>query len=220
MQQLKKTKQLLFFSFLLNVLFTAVLALAFIFYRKAILNKIFPDRSVKRDIVLFGDSITGEGNWNKLLKGKSVANEGLNHGGLTTSHFVNMIRTSVLDRQPRICFIEGGINDLYVGVPVPRIKANLVSLIDTLRFYKIIPVITLITYTSNDPATNNLIDSVNSLFSEIIRKCNAESINLNPKLSENRLLKKIYSRDGVHFTKEAYPVWAEEVKRILKRYNL
>jgi len=81
-------------------------------------------------IVMFGDSIIKMGNWSELLGREDIKNAGFPR--FTTSHLVWLIHDNVIVEKPEICFLEGGINDIGVGIPLSRIKKNYTSLIDTL----------------------------------------------------------------------------------------
>ena len=65
---------------------------------------------------MFGNSITANGKWGDGLNRLDVKNSGT--GGFTTSHFVWTINDQVLQYHPKICFLEGGINDIGVGIPL------------------------------------------------------------------------------------------------------
>lgn len=169
---------------------------------------------------MLGNSLTAAGDWESLLSRKDVLNAGTGHGGFTTSHYVTLLQSDVIAHHPKICFIEGGINDISVGIPLTRTKNNLQDLIDTLRNYKIIPVLTLTFHTSFDTLKNKMVDSLNLLIKTIAEKNRVNYIDINYKISENGFLKKEYTTDGTHFTKEAYPIWAKEVTDLLNRLKI
>ena len=105
----------------------------------------------KITIVMFGDSITKGGDWVTLLGRSDVKNSGF--PGFTTSHLVWLLKENVIDLAPRVCFLEGGINDIGVGIPLDRTKSNYRSLIDGLKEHQITPVVQSILYQKNNPET-------------------------------------------------------------------
>lgn len=176
-----------------------------------------PDKN-KINIVMFGNSITARGNWNALLNRTDVINSGV--AGYTTSHFVWIIKESVIDYSPKICFIEGGINDLGVGIPISRTYHNIQVIVNTLKFYKIIPVLQSTIYTQNDSIMNLRVDSLNNLIKDYAMQNGIDYIDLNASLSQNKRLRKEYSADGIHLTGYAYKPWGTEVSKILKKYKI
>lgn len=172
------------------------------------------------NVVMFGNSLIAEGgNWNEKLKRKDVKNSG--HGGFTTSHFVWLLNNDVIKYNPRLCFLEGGINDIGIGIPVERIKQNLQSIVDTLLAHNIMPVLQLILYTNQGNDVENLqqqktIDEINAFLKALSASRKITYLDMNPKLSSNNRLRKEYTTDGVHLTSKAYEIWTDEINRILK----
>lgn len=164
-------------------------------------------------IVMFGDSLTAHGKWNKVLGRSDVLKAGF--AGFTTSHLVWLVQTSVISQQPKICFIAGGINDLGVGIPIPRIQENVSGLIDTLRTHGIIPILTLVLYTADDEHRNEQVDVLNDTYRSIAQQKDIHVIDLNPVLSKDGFLRKEFTTDGIHLTEVAYPIWASEVRHVL-----
>lgn len=112
------------------------------------------------DIMMLGNSLTYGGDWNKLLKRENVKNSG--YGGFTTQHFIWLLPEAVYRHRPKICLVEGGINDIGVGVPVGRIYRNLVEIADSLRSHRIIPVYQL-TFRQHHTDQNDEVDSLNRM---------------------------------------------------------
>ena len=167
------------------------------------------------NIVMYGNSITAGGNWNKELCRRDIKNCGT--CGFTTSHFLIGLKVQVVDYKPKICFVEGGINDILVGIPLSRTFKNYESIIDTLVKYKIKPVIQSTLYILyNDGYTNFKVDSLNCFLVDLSRRKGISYIDLNKSLSENRRLKNVFTTDGIHINENAYQIWAQEVKKVLK----
>lgn len=175
-------------------------------------------------IVMFGNSITANGQWDTGLGRSDVKNSGT--GGFTTSHFVWIMKDQVLKYQPKVCFLEGGINDIGVGIPLERTFKNYESLVDTLLSHHIIPVLqsTLyVNFTNNEKENihhNQMVESLNAYLKKLAASRNIEYIELNNDLSYNHRLKKEYTTDGVHVNDAAYMIWFAELKKVLKRKGI
>lgn len=175
-----------------------------------------------KKIVMLGNSITFRMNWFELLNRPDVANRGI--GSDVTAGFVNRVG-SILKLKPRICFIEGGVNDLGVRVPKDSIVYNLRLLIDTFCKNGIKPVLTAITYVrppfTNADSFNLRITELNLELKQLAAQHKIPLIDLNQRLSEgNRLKPEFAQKDGVHFTAAAYLVWKEEIEKVLKYEGL
>jgi len=212
---MKKGNQLFFrLSLILNIFLIFSIMLIAYKYRAKIYDKFASFRTY--NIVMFGNSLTSQGNWNIDLNRTDIKNSGT--GGFTSSHFVWIIDGSVLKYNPKICFIEGGINDIGVGIPLSRTYKNYESIVDTLIKHKIEPVLQSTLYVNQpyDSVTNSKVDSLNYFLSNLAAKRNIVFLDLNPYLSENKKLKKEFSKDGVHIKESAYKIWIREINKILE----
>ncbi|RKO72098.1 G-D-S-L family lipolytic protein [Sphingobacterium puteale] len=168
----------------------------------------------KITIVMFGDSITKGGDWATLLGRSDVKNSGF--PGFTTSHLVWLLKENVIDLKPRVCFLEGGINDIGVGIPLKRTKSNYRSLIDGLKEHQIVPVVQSILYQQDNPESKVQVDSLNSYLNAYCQSKGIYYLDINTKLSSPTGLKAKYTTDGTHINQEAYGIWASEVRNLLK----
>ncbi|WP_294186261.1 GDSL-type esterase/lipase family protein [uncultured Sphingobacterium sp.] len=168
----------------------------------------------KITIIMFGDSITKGGDWATLLGRSDVKNSGF--PGFTTSHLVWLLKENVIDLKPRVCFLEGGINDIGVGIPLERTKSNYRSLIDGLKEHQIVPVVQSILYQQDNPESKVQVDSLNSYLNAYCQSKGVYYLDLNTKLSSPAGLKAKYTTDGTHINQEAYGIWATEVRNLLK----
>lgn len=220
MKSTRKNNKLLTTSLILNAFFLILTIVFIVRFGDTLINRIFPEKEKSKTIAMLGNSLTAGGNWNLLLSRNDVINVGTGHGGFTTSHYVFLLENEVIRHRPKICFIEGGINDISVGIPLQRVKGNIQSLIDTLKVNKIIPVLTMTFHTSFDTAKNKMVDSLNKIINELATKNGVQLIDLNKELSENGFLKKSYTTDGTHLNDSAYPIWARKVKEVLVRNKI
>ena len=209
-------KKLYLASLTVNFIFIFGLCVLIFINRQKIYERLFPRRQV--DVVLFGDSLTFEGDWNNLLTSKSILNKGTS--GTTSSELTKSMRRKVLIHHPKICFIQAGTNDIGLGIPIPRIIANFDTLLHTMQRHHIIPVIQLVVYNNNNPQKNLTIDTLNAGLKCLIENNAIDFIDLNDFLSENKLLKKECTYDGVHFNRTAYTLWSSKINLLLKKYRI
>ncbi|WP_104382215.1 MULTISPECIES: GDSL-type esterase/lipase family protein [unclassified Sphingobacterium] len=168
----------------------------------------------KITIVMFGDSITKGGDWATLLGRSDVKNSGF--PGFTTSHLVWLLKENVIDLSPRVCFLEGGINDIGVGIPLDRTKSNYRSLINGLLEHQITPVVQSILYQQDNPESKVQVDSLNSYLKAYCQSKGIYYLDINGKLSSSKGLNAQYTTDGTHINQDAYEIWATEVRNLLK----
>ncbi|WP_282136837.1 GDSL-type esterase/lipase family protein [Seonamhaeicola maritimus] len=166
------------------------------------------------NIVIFGDSLIEEGDWNNLLNRNDIKKRGFR--GFTTSHYRWILKDSVLNYSPKVCFISGGINDIGAGIPLKRIKTNYKNLINTFIEKKITLVVQSTLYQENNAFSKSMVDSLNTFLIDYCQNNKIEFLDINSRLSSNRGLKKEFSRDGTHLNESAYIIWAEEIKSALK----
>jgi lysophospholipase L1-like esterase len=187
-------------------------------------------KTKQADIVMLGNSLTAGTNWAELLGRQNVVSRAI--PGDILQGFASRIG-QVTKLKPKIVFVMGGLNDIYSWIPVEEAYKNYLRVIETLRAKGITVVIQLTTYVAQDYAKqwggtpqvnlgrNREIDKLNKLLSDYGRKNNIELINLLPSIAtKDGYLKPELSWDGVHFKSEAYRIWAREVERVLRKYNM
>lgn len=188
-------------------------------------------KTSQADIVMLGDSRTQGADWSELLNRKGVAGRGIEsdvlEGYANRMYYVHKLK-------PKICFVSGGINDLYSGVyTVEQVYQLFINIISELKTRKIIPVIEATIYAGKDwgknwnltPADNrgrNIdIAKLNSMLSDYAKRNNIDFLDLNPRLAgSDNFLRTNYTWDGIHFKAAAYKIWAEEVDKLLRKYKL
>lgn len=173
------------------------------------------------DIVMLGNSLTYNANWNEILDRKNIASRGivgdLTSGYLHRLHYVYKLK-------PKLCFIEGGVNDIYENIPVQEIFNNHKNIIDTLKQHNIIPVIQSALFVSpkwhHAAEKNKEIEKLNELLIDFAKKNSIMFLDINSLVSENGLLRDDLTYDGVHLNAKGYALWAPEVNKVMLMYGL
>ncbi|MGB6329617.1 MAG: GDSL-type esterase/lipase family protein [Halarcobacter sp.] len=163
-------------------------------------------------IVMLGDSITGRGDWKKLLEEEKLINLGLD--GDTTTGILNRINI-IGEIEPKIVFLMAGINDLCLSIPLKDIFKNYKNILEKLESFntKIIVQATLLTQM---PTVNKKVKIFNNMLEEYCLSKKILFINLNKSFSnEEGLLKEELTIDGLHLGQKAYVSWAYKLKREL-----
>jgi len=213
-QRTSFNKVFVIFSISLNIIFLASLIFVCITFKNKILDKIGYSSTVS--VVMFGDSLIEKGDWENILGRSDVRNSGV--GGFTTSHLEIILKDRVLKFNPKICYLNGGINDILTGIPYARTKHNINSIIDTLQKHNIDVALQSVLYGS-DPKIIPKIDSLNQLYIQIAKAKKIDYINVNNVLSSDKRLIKKYSLDGLHVNKQAYALWAELINKHISKNN-
>jgi lysophospholipase L1-like esterase len=169
-------------------------------------------------IVMFGNSITFQGKWEEVLGRNDVLNCGI--PGYTTGQLIWTIKNILKDHPgTKIWFLEGGINDISLGVPVNRVFENFKITIDSLKHNNIIPVVQSTILKNGDNRSNKLVTQLNKKIKKYCDEKQVDYIDLNRFLSTNGELIKELTTDGCHLQPNAYIPWGVEVKRVLAKYD-
>jgi lysophospholipase L1-like esterase len=233
--------------FLIAVNIILVLLLSFIVYREKYIGKLkqklFPDNSLKyyqnrpaykeqltrydvyskkANIVMLGTSLTQDIDWEELMNRGDIVNRA--YGGDIFAVMAARL-PYVLALQPKICFIEGGINDIDTDVPVAESMHQLLIIIDTLQQHSVIPVLTTITNVANSAAgqktRNKKINQFNSELYKLAKNKGLSIIDNNPVLAPGGNLKEEFAKsDGLHYLPKTYLVWKAAVEKVLLKNGL
>jgi lysophospholipase L1-like esterase len=170
------------------------------------------------DIVMLGNSNTHGVNWNELLGRPNVVERGVTSdildGYLARIEYVIKLR-------PKICFISGGLNDIYNWISVEDIMNKYIELIDILQKNQIEPVVQSTFYVLADwpfaEDKNPEVTKLNSLLEEYCKRERMEFIDLTPITSRGGAFRKELTNAWGHLNGEGYRVWAEEVDKVLMK---
>ena len=159
-------------------------------------------RDTTKMIIMFGNSITHQGNWEEVLRRKDVVNWGI--PGFTTEQLSWTIKDILKQYKPKICFIEGGINDYTLGISTERIYQNQIMVMDSLAHNNIIPVYQTTLYQLHNEKTNRYIDALNFLMQQFCRQHGYGFMDLRPVLSKDGDIIPELTTDGTHVKPKAY----------------
>jgi len=167
-------------------------------------------------IAMVGDSITHQGKWDQVLGRADVVNWGI--PGYTTGQLAWTFKDVVREHpQVKVVFLQGGINDLTLGVPPDRVFTNYVQAIAWWRERGVIPVVQSVILKSQEPETNAAILTLNARLRSHCAATQVEFLELNAVLTVDGHLRPELSTDGTHLQPDAYPLWAGLVKDCLVR---
>lgn len=193
-------------------------------------------KTEQADIVMLGNSLTHGANWNELLNRPNVVGRGIPsdilEGFLYRMEYIYKLK-------PKICFIMGGVNDIYSWIPLETIFHNYVKVINGLKANNVRVVIQSTLHTgpdwgrawieANNPEVNvkdynaernKQISKLNGMLSDYAKQNKIDFIDLNKEMSSSDFLKNHLSWDGLHLNGKGYKIWSEEVDKILEKYGL
>jgi lysophospholipase L1-like esterase len=170
-------------------------------------------------IVMLGNSITHGANWNELTGRDDIVERGIPSDVL--EGFYSRLQ-NVYDLHPKVCFIMGGINDLYNATPVEDVYKSYVRVIESLRLKGIKVVIQSTLFVAkrfNYSADKNIqVEKLNKLLSDYAKNNGIEFVDLNIKMSTNKFLRDELTYDGLHLNANGYKIWVQEFDRVIKKY--
>ncbi|HEX2963334.1 MAG TPA: GDSL-type esterase/lipase family protein [Ignavibacteriales bacterium] len=175
-------------------------------------------RTQHSNVVMLGNSITHGVNWNELLGRNDVAERGIPsdmvEGFLSRLDYIYKLN-------PKVCFIMGGINDIYSGFSVDTVFNEYVRVIRGLQNHNIIPVIQSTLFVSqkwhNARDKNPEVNKLNMLLKDYAAKNNITFVDLIPQMTHDGLLKDELTYDGLHLNANGYAIWREKLDQILNK---
>ncbi len=216
-------KLILFTSLAINVIFITSAVIIWQTRAKMEMAKETSEKpvmeEVKTNIVMLGNSITYQGNWQEVLDRDDVFNGG--KPGWTTQQLSWVIKNFIIPKEPVVCFFTGGINDYTLGIPTERIYQNCVMVMDSVKNCGTHPVWQTTLYQRGNLNTNREIDKLNSKMKAFCEERNYDFVDLRPFLcKEGDILDEYIQKDNTHLKPAAYPEWAKAIQPIIKKYNL
>lgn len=193
-------------------------------------------KTKQADIVMLGNSLTHGANWNELLGRPNVVSRGIPSDIL--EGFLHRM-DYIYKLNPKICFIMGGVNDIYSWIPLETIFQNYIRVINGLKARNIRVVIQSTLHTgpnwgkewieTNRPdlnvreynaERNNQISELNRMLASYAKQNKIDFIDLNTNMSSFNFLKSHLTWDGTHLNANGYKIWSKAVDNLLKKYGL
>lgn len=168
----------------------------------------------QRDIVFIGNSITQQGgDWAKRLNNEAAKNRGI-AGDVTDGVLARLAEVTYV--KPTAVFIEIGINDLFnPALNSERTANNIIKIAENIK--------------KQSPRTKIFVQTIFPTKHEFLVKKIRETNEIlsnhkKPKLytlidthmlfaDSADLMKKDYSKDGVHLTEKGYEVWVNHLRQ-------
>ncbi len=178
--------------------------------------------TTEADIVFLGTSLTYRVQWNELLGRNDCVNRGIPLDN--TEGMLNRL-DKVLAAKPKICFIEGGLNDIDQQIAYDSIVVHLQSIAAILKQNNIIPIITTAPYASalckEYWPLNYRINYFNTALKKMAKADSTQLLDLNVALAAGMLTRPEYTTtDGVHLNGAGYSKWKELVEQELQKNGI
>ncbi|CCV12466.1 GDSL-type esterase/lipase family protein [Mesorhizobium sp. STM 4661] len=163
------------------------------------------------EIVMFGDSLTANGNWQEMFPKLTAINRGIS-GERVDSALLRL--GEITAARPRLVFIMLGVNDIRRSVSPDRVAASYGRIIDRLAVVDAIVVQS--TLFTSDVAFNAAIKRLNgSLAARCSQAANCRFLDLNAALSRNDLIRPEFTTDGIHLNGDGYRAWEHQIRPMM-----
>ena len=164
-------------------------------------------------IVLLGDSITEEGEWDVLLPHWPIVNRG--HAGYTTAQLLTDAGAIARDR-PRAVFVLTGTNDIRDGHPPSWTVDRLGAILDRLSRDAPDTVVVLQTILPRADA-RDAVRETNAAIRQLAAERDVQLLDLYPAFDDGTgALRARDTRDGLHLAVPGYQRWAAELDEALQ----
>ena len=186
----------------------------------------FKDEIQEPEIIMFGNSLVKQGNWNTLLSNDKVINRGI--AGDKVSCMCERLHY-LEGKKAKIWFIEGGINELPISNP-ELILDSYKRVVNFVKKEHAIPVLNLVLYVSpkyneryayDYKKINSKVSELNKLLVKYATENHVDYIDLNTITANNEnVMKGEYTTDGIHLNEKAYSHWAVLINKKLVKYAI
>jgi lysophospholipase L1-like esterase len=179
----------------------------------AVLRSSGTDTAIDEDsIVMLGDSITAEADWNRLLPDQPLVNEG--HPGFTTEQLIT-VAERVAAADPAAVIVLTGTNDIRDGQPPTWTRQRLEQLIDRLEHGSTATIVVQTVLPRADaPAA---VQQVNVEIRDIAERRGLRLLDLHGPFDDGTgALRSRETYDGLHLTVDGYERWANELRPVLQ----
>jgi lysophospholipase L1-like esterase len=171
---------------------------------------------------MLGTSHVYKAHLDELLHRSDIANRGI--GSDITEGYLHRLQY-VFASHPKICFLEGGVNDIYEHIPIDSVITHLRKIVDTLTAAQIVPIMHTVFYVAafypGSSRFNKQVAALNKKIVALAAKRHIAYIDLNPIIAPGRVLLPQYCQpDGIHLNASAYLRWKDEIEKVLKQHNI
>jgi lysophospholipase L1-like esterase len=161
---------------------------------------------------MFGDSLTYEGDWSKLLHRDDIINAGVS--GDSTHTMLYRLDSINLSNISTVC-IMAGINDIFLyGERADDIFERYQMIIEHFKKQNLHVIILSTLYVTSHITEYQAINSEVDILNRYLQSYDV--LDINSYLTQNGALQPCYSSDGVHLTPEAYKIWRDRLLGMLK----
>ena len=165
--------------------------------------------------VFVGDSLTAQGNWGWMLARNPLSAANLAEPGASINEVAVQV-TRAGNYHAEVLLVMAGTNDIVTyHHTLEQIVCNYQFLLEKVPT-QLQLIVTLIPYTSFPEYTNNIRAS-NLEIMRLSERKGADIIDINSQLSNNGILDKDLTVDGVHFNRRAYQIWSNEILKRIKQ---
>jgi lysophospholipase L1-like esterase len=168
------------------------------------------------EVVLLGDSIIYNVNWNELLSRSDVAGRGAQSATVAGT----MERFNLVERlEPSVVFIHLGINDIIQGHSLKKCLSNYMELVRRFEHSRIRPIISaalpVSTRVPEHLEINRQVFAWNGMLKAYAEQEQLTFLDVNPDMLDNRSLRPELTYDGVHLLGQGYALWRRGIVRVL-----
>lgn len=178
-------------------------------------------KTSQADVVMLGDSLTFNANWNELLNRNYVANRGISND--ITAGYLHRL-DYVYKLNPKLCFIEGGVNDLYSNYHANEVGRNMIQIVEEMQRHHIVPILQSTLYVASgwnkSSEKNQEIRELDQFLAAYAARKGIVFLDINRLVSQNGFLRDDFTPDGIHLNAKGYALWTAEVEKVLAKYHL
>ena len=167
-------------------------------------------------VVMFGDSLTAQGDWNALFPDREIVGEGFS--GYTTEQLTRLAG-DVVRAQPGAVFVLSGVNDVFQGRTPEWTADRLNELVTAIEAESPGTQVVLQTVPPNAEMSAAVI-ATNAAIRRVGAARELEVLDLHPAFDDGSGgLRPEETYDGVHFTESGYARWAALLRPAFDRFD-
>ena len=165
------------------------------------------------DVLVIGDSLVEQGEWNELLAPLAVHNRGI---GNDTVYGLSLRMGQTCRHSYKTGILMIGVNDALNGILESDFAARYRALLHELAACTLHQVVHPIIVPQRSKAVASRVAAYNQQITAIAQANGATIVDLNPILAPGGTLAMEYSDDGLHLNGRGYLLWAEALKAAIR----